>query len=379
MFRYYLKLLISILLKVFYVFPIQKNRIFLLNELNFCYGDNLKYINEYIQKCYPKKFEIVYPLKEIIKISNVKIVKAFSFRYFYYALTSEVIITNSGGISYLPIRKKQIIINTWHGGGPYKKSGLDVNNNKWYLKELVLNAQKVDYYITTCRLCSELEAKALCYSKKQILEIGMPRNDIFFHDYSYAVNKVKKFYKIPDDYRILLYAPTFRSNTKTNVYKMEANELDVDHNKVIEELELKFGGKWIFCIRFHPKLKNISIDNSTIVNMTKYSDMQELLCAADCVITDYSSLMWDYSFTFKPCFIYANDLEEYELERGFYMSYKKWPFPVAKDEEMLIQNIRQFSKDDYEKNVLEHHESSGNFERGTSCASIINHILDKKQ
>ena len=112
--HYCAKLVVNFFLHFFWIFPIQKKRITLLNRLSFSYGDNLKYLCESIINSFPGQYEIIFPLKKNTEIPNVKIVitKPFSFKYFRLMLTSSVIITNGVGISYLPIRKKQIVINT---------------------------------------------------------------------------------------------------------------------------------------------------------------------------------------------------------------------------------------------------------------------------
>ena len=90
--------------------------------------------------------------------------------------------------------------------------------------------------------------------------------------------------------------------------------------------------------------------NSRLINTDSYDDLQEVICASDAVITDYSSIMWDVSFTDIPCFIYANDIDEYVNSRNFYTQIEKWPFPVAKNIDELKNNILNFDEQKY-KNI----------------------------
>ncbi len=133
--HYFIKKLIYFTLHIFWIVPKRKNRIFLLNELSFKYGDNLKYINEYLNEHLKKTYDVIFPLtnKNEALDNDLKYAKPFSLSYF---ISSSVIITNAGGVSYIPIRGKQLVINTWHGGGPYKKTGGALFQDKWYLKEL---------------------------------------------------------------------------------------------------------------------------------------------------------------------------------------------------------------------------------------------------
>ena len=113
--HYFVKRFLHFILHIFWLFPIKRNRIFLLNELSFKYGDNLKYLNEYIKNNYKCAYEVIFPLYSSAEAAREHFVyvKPLSLRYFKYILTSKVIITNAGGISYLPVRRTQLVINTW--------------------------------------------------------------------------------------------------------------------------------------------------------------------------------------------------------------------------------------------------------------------------
>ena len=354
----------------------KENRISLLNELSFTYGDSLKYINEYIKTNCPGKYEVIFPIRNTEEKydSSVITVYPMSLKYFYFLLTSMAIITNAGGISYLPIRKRQVVINTWHGGGPYKKTGTALHKNKWYRYETKMNASNVDYVLSSCKYFTRYEAKAMLYSKGKCISPGMPRNDIFFEDRPWIRKKVFNYAGIDRNEKIVLYAPTFRNNSGNSASPKELYLGDIDYFRVLQALTQRFGGKWNFAIRLHPKLKNADIGEESITNFTDYPDMQELLYAADAVITDYSSLIWDYSFTQRPCFLYADDIEQYEKERGFYMPIAKWPFPIAHNNDELESNISFFDEEDYTKKVLLHHKESGSFEHGCACKMTIDLI-----
>lgn len=371
--HYCIKRIIHFILHIFWIFPIKKNRILLLNELAFKYGDNLKYLNEFIKNNYKDKYEVIFPLYDFTEAvtENFKYVKPFSFKYFRYILTSSVIITNAGGVSYLPIRKKQLVINTWHGGGPYKKTGNSVYQNKWFIKELQMTRKNTSYILSSCEYFSKYEAPGMLFDKDSIISCGMPRNDIFYNKQLSIRAKVFGKYGLDETVKLILFAPTFRNDLENFTGTKEYHVSDIDYHKLITDIEKKFGGKWKLAIRLHPKLKGVKIDVSDALNLTNYPDMQELLYAADLVITDYSSLMWDFSLTMKPCFIYADDLDEYEKTRGFYMPSKQWPYPIARNNEDLFKNIVDFNLEEYKKNVSKHHLESGSFEKGNACFTTM--------
>lgn len=374
--HYFVKRFLHFILHIFWLFPIKRNRIFLLNELSFKYGDNLKYLNEYIKNNYKCAYEVIFPLYSSAEAAreHFAYVKPLSLRYFKYILTSKVIITNAGGISYLPVRRTQLVINTWHGGGPYKKTGGALFNNKWYLKELKMQRKNINYMVSSCKICSDEENSAMLFDNNACLPFGMPRNDIFFNTDLPLRKKVFACYNISEDTKIVLFAPTFRTNTSDFTSSKTYHVSDIDYEKLLLILKKKFGGDWKLAIRLHPKLRNVEIDITSALNFTNYPDMQELLYIADVVITDFSSLMWDFSLTKRPCFLYADDLEEYEMEHGFYMPSCKWPYPIAKTNEELINNIENFELSKYQDNVDKHHKDCGSYEHGEACEKILNLI-----
>lgn len=370
--KYLKKKIVKGILHVFWIFPVNKNKVFLLNELSYTYGDSLKYIDIYLKKNCSNKYEIVFPIKEEYeKPSEDEIVRPYSFAYFKEILSSGTIITNAGGVSYLPKRKSQKIINTWHGGGPYKKTSTDVYGNYWYRKEVQMNCDNIDYILSSCRYFTDIEAKSMGFEAEKCIPVGLPRNDIIFADHQDIVKKVRDFYLIPEGKKFILYAPTFRSNSDQSMSKMVSNHINLDIDMMLSAFREKYKCDWVCGIRLHPKLSDIDMSSLNVLNCTAYPDMQELLCCADAIITDYSSLMWDYSFTYRPVFIYAPDIEQYEKERGFYMPVSEWPYPIARSNEELKNKILEFNEDQYKKEIKEHHQASGSYETGSACAKIV--------
>lgn len=372
---YLKKILIKTVLHVFWIFPIEKNKIFLMNELSFTFGDSLKYFDIYLHKMRKNKYKIVFPIKDGSIPSDYVddiIVKPMSIKYFKELISSGIIITNAGGVSYLPKRKTQKIITTWHGGGPYKKTSTDVYNDLWYKKQAKMNSDNTDYILSSCKYFSEFEARSMGYESKKIIPAGLPRNDMLFGAHEEIRNKVRRKLSISDGEKFVLFAPTFRSksNEFSNMNIVE-NYVDLDPNMLVASLEEKFKSKWVCGIRLHPKLSNVDMNGMNVINCTSYPDMQELLCAADAVISDYSSLIWDYSFTYRPIFLYAPDIEQYEKERGFYMPSSQWPYPIAHNNEEMKKIIEEFDEAEYIENVKLHHAECGNFEKGNACEILI--------
>ena len=371
--------LLRILLKIFYVFPIYENRIVFISSNGRQYSCNPKYIFEYIYQNYGSKFQYVWCLnnQELFpdKYTNVKIVKYLSLKHIWYVLTSKYYFDNQFFVPFFPKRKKQIFINTWHGGGAYKK--LSVNFN-FYSKErircmtglLKIRKKQTSYIISSCKYFTDYIAIEWGLSKDCFLSTGMPRNDIFFSDSKRKNEKIMEKFGINKKLKIILYAPTFRGNQKSP----ENIDFTLNIELLLKVAKDKFNNDFILLYRGHTLFvfKNIPEE---IINVSKYPDMQELLCAVDILITDYSSSIWDFSFTFKPCFIYAPDLEKYKEEQGFYTPIEDWPFPLAKTNEHLADNIINFDEEKYKQAVKKHHADLGSYETGTACEQFCRAVF----
>ena len=371
--RYLKKKMIKAILHIFWIFPIKTNKISLLNNLSYTYGDSLKYLDIFIHRNYNHMYKVVFPLKKGEGMPNDYdiFVAPNTFSYYKEVITSRIIITNAGGVSYIPKRKNQMIISTWHGGGPYKKTTTDVFDTYWYQKEVQMNCNNIDYLLSSCKYFTELEAKSMGFSANKCVSFGLPRNDILFVDHRDVAEKVRNYYSIPDGKKFILYAPTFRSSGNQSTSKEVANYIDLDIELLLLALKEKYSCDWVCGIRLHPKLSDMDMSGMNVINCTSYPDMQELLCCADAIITDYSSLMWDFSFTYRPIFLYAPDIEKYEKERGFYMPVSEWPYPIAHNNDEMKSNILAFDNDDYMKRVKEHHLVAGSYETGDACAKTV--------
>lgn len=370
--RYLKKRAIRVILHVFWLFPVDRKKVFLLNELSYTYGDSLKYIDMYIRTHNEKCLKKVFAIKNGYDApSDDIIVRPNTVAYFKEILTSGTIITNAGGISYLPKRKGQRIINTWHGGGPYKKTSLDVYSNFWYRREIKLNSNNIDYILSSCRYFTEIEAKSMGFDEEKCIPVGLPRNDILFGENPGIVKKVRDALLIPESKKFILYAPTYRSDGGQSTSKMISNYIDLDVDMLLSALNERYGCEWVCGIRLHPKLTDVDMSDINVIDCTSYPDMQELLCCADAIITDYSSLMWDYSFTYRPVFLYAPDIEKYEKERGFYMPVVEWPYPIAYNNDEMRDNILNFDEKSYIDCVKQHHVASGSYETGRACEKVV--------
>ena len=375
-----MKAVIKILLRVFWVFPLQKNRILFRSNHGEKYNCNPKYISEYIERNHPNAFELIWIFKgdsykshkHLERTHSIKVVKEESLKGVFYMMTSGFLVDNHGVMSYVPIRKEQVVINTWHGGGSYKKEyAKSTKEHQKYMSEMY---SATTAFISSCQKFSQCNlAEIYASSPQKILPIGMPRNDLMFHgDREEISKKVKKALGVNEDEKIILYAPTFRYGLNEKLYFLNPEKL----TKACSE---RFGGKFVLVNRVHPFIEKFFKDNvkDNFVTSNDYEDMQELILASDVMITDYSSCMWDASLRKLPCFIYAADLDEYIGNRGFHTPIKEWPFPLSRCEDELIHNIAAFDEAAYAKDVETHHKRLGSYEKGTACKEAYEYIASR--
>lgn len=359
-------------------YGIKKNKIVFMNYLGSGYGCNPKYITEELLKR-NLPYEIVWisnaPSKDFPK--GVRVVPYSPKKTLFELVTAKIWVDNYHKISFikrgLDKLPEQKYIQTWHGSLGIKKiekSAECLTKDNTWLNCAVKNSKMTDFWISNSDFESNVYNEAF-WDIKEIKKFGHPRNDVFFKDNKGIINRVKTTYDIPENTKILLYAPTFREDEKITHY-----DIDFDNLKAV--LSAKFGGDWTILVRLHSRLEEAFKDyfknKNNIINATYYPDMQELLVAADVGITDYSSWMFDYMLSKKPVFIYATDIEKYNTERGFYYPLEETPFPIAKDNEELSKNIKDFDDKKYIPKVNKFLAGKGCMEDGHASERVVDLI-----
>ena len=360
--------ILSIPLLLFRIFPIKKNRILFVNFSGKGYGDSPKYIADIFLRD-KKEYEMFWVLKKGLKNdipSGIEAIQKYSIRYFYLLATSRVIVSNVRLDQYILKRKKQRYIQTWHGCLPIKKIEYDIADKlpDYYRKVMKNDNKNIDVMISNSDFCTELYRRAFKFNGR-IEEYGTPRNDCFINDIDKLSKKARAYLK-DESTRYVLYAPTFRNNYENNPY-------DIDYELLTKTLEEKTHKKWKVLLRLHPSVKNcqsIIKPNSYVINMTDYSDMQELLCACDILITDYSSTMFEGMIAEKSVLLYAKDIEEYADERGYYFDFAELPFPLAKNNNELIDIIKNNDLNGMKDNYNSFKKRLGLVENGTASQKV---------
>lgn len=321
------------------------------------YSCNPRYLTEYLLEN-NTEFEIFWVFKGNVDTSGVdkriKCVRYKSLRYFLLVNTAEFFITNARTDPYRIYwhkRKGQKYVMLWHGGVALKRIEKDAEDqlSYSYLKKAKIDSKVCDLMVSGCRFQTSLLKEKFWYDG-EILEKGIPRNDVFFDKDRHPEmrERICRKYGISPDSRIVLYAPTFRRDKSIEPYR-------IDWSRLVPELRKIYGTEKVsVLLRLHPNLigkadASSLINDESVIDVTRYHDMQELLCVSDLLITDYSSSMFDITMLKKPCMLYATDIEKYN--RGYYFDFAELPFPLARNEEELIGNIRTFDSAAYDESV----------------------------
>ena len=318
------------------------------------YSDSPKAMYEYMKKAPEyKDFRFVWSFREpekysFLKDSRTEIVR-FRSRADNKALRrAKYWITNYRMLDHQHPRKDQVYVQCWHGT-PLKRLGYDLtssDNSMNSIREIRskyrTDARKFSYILSPSPFCTEKFATAwnLVRTRQtdKIIEEGYPRNDRLINTSDGERAAIRSSLNV-DDKKVILYAPTWRDNQHTSgegyTYKTE-----VDFDRLRDEL----GDDYVILFRAHYLVAN-SFDfdryRGFVRDVSSYSDINDLYIAADILVTDYSSVFFDYANLKKPEIFYMYDLEEYANElRGFYISLDELPGPIVRDEEALIEAVR---------------------------------------
>lgn len=370
--RYNFFILIS---RAFIFFPIKKNRILFIAYGGNQFSCNPKYLYNYIIENHTK-YECIWAfsspeLLNYFKEIEKPAVKILSLRFFYLICTSKFIIDNNHFMSGYPARKEQVYIQTWHGGGAYKKVGASAFIKDQY--KLIKKAKKIDYYIASCEKFIEVQSASNFIEPDKFIKTGMPRNSFFLNRDETIVNKVYEYFEIGRDFNLVLYAPTYRGKIEDSLlFKNSEFIQELDFSRLIENLHKKFGGKWKLLVRTHHYTSNNLSDHQkgSSLNVSNYKDMQELLLAADVLITDYSSSMWDFTLTKKPAFLYCPDIEQYTNDRNFYTLPSDWPYDIATSNDELAALIQSYDSERSERKIKGHLDQLVSYENINSSKMI---------
>lgn len=268
-------------------------------------------------------------------------------------------------------KKGQFYLQTWHGFA-LKQIEQDAAATlpADYPAYAMRDSRQTDLMVSGSRFMADRYRHAFWYSG-EVAEYGSPRNDILFEPPDGLREKVCVALGISPKKKLILYAPTFRVDGSLSAYS-------IDIPGVISACDQRFGGDHVMLLRLHPNIaasaSQLSCNGNTAVQATNYPDIQELLAVADVVITDYSSVMFDFALTRRPVFQFATDIAAYQKDRSFYFPLDQLPFPLAESNDALLCAISAYDEDAASSRWSKFAKENGIHEDGRAasrCASWI--------
>lgn len=314
------------------------------------YSCHPRAIYEYVQINYPDIkciWSIEPSSQQIFKENNIPYVKRFSFRWFMMMVKSKYWITNTRFPLWVHKPKGTIYLQSWHGT-PLKRLGTDISqiympqtNTFTYNRNFYRESRNWDYLVSPNRFSTNVFSRAFSISPEKIIESGSPRNDFLVrnNENKELINEIKTKYNIPLDKKVVLYAPTWRDDQYFSKAKYKFNTaLD------LAKLKDSLAEDYVVILRMH----YLVADNIDLTGYENFAfnissgDITQLYLISDILITDYSSVYFDFAVLRRPMIFFMYDMDDYrDRLRGFYLDVNTtMPGPIVQTNEDLITEIK---------------------------------------
>ena len=338
-----------------YIFPVNKKKILLIMTHDDSEDGNVGSTYRYFQKQDPHLI-----FKEVTRQNytfkrDKTIFKNLIYMFIvvpYHMATSKIIFMDNVFLPFsaVKIKKDTNLVQLWHGTGAIKRFGLDCEEG-WVKKLAVDTNKNTTHFIVGSLWMKDIYKTAFGAEDNKIFDIGCPRTDLFF-DKTILQEKKEKFFSSHPELsgkKIILYAPTFRDDEyNTNEVKIH---LDID--KLMSNLD----DDYVLGLRLHPRLADrVNLNEyikghhqNKVFDFSHYDRLNTLLICCDTLITDYSSIIYEYALLKKPMIFYSYDLTKFEGSgRGFYEDYETTvPGPVVFKTEQIADLINDYPADKY--------------------------------
>lgn len=324
---------------------------------------------------------------DVMKDKRLVIVKNNTKDYYKYISSSKYWIVNSIMDECITKKKGQVYVQCWHGT-PLKRLRYDIEVNGAVLNTIEeirkrndRDAVKFDYFISPSKYCTEKFTSAfnlIALGKKNIIiEEGYPRNDSLFNRGKKDIDKIKDKLGIPKDKKVICYLPTFRDNQHTSGVGYTYN-LAID----FDSLKKRFGKDYVILFKPHYFIANkidLSKYKNFVYNVANYDEINDIYLASDLLITDYSSVFFDYANLNRPVMFYMYDFDDYKNNlRDFYISLDELPGPIAKTQKELEDYIVNIDKSisKYKKTYDKFNDKYNYLDDGNASERVIRVVFD---
>jgi Putative glycosyl/glycerophosphate transferases involved in teichoic acid biosynthesis TagF/TagB/EpsJ/RodC len=346
------------------------------------YSDSPKYIYEYISKNYPGRYRFIWVMNK--KQTEIpyrhKKIRRYSLFYYYYLARCKYHVFNGRQPIWVKKRRGNIFVQTWHGT-PLKRLVFDMEDvssaTARYKKQVYSQSRAWDYLIAPNQYSSDIFKKCFLYNK-EMLETGYPRNDILHTpDKKLLMKQLKKRLLLPSDKKIILYAPTWRDDEfyQKGKYKFQ---LQLD----LQLLKKQLKEEYIILLRTHYFIAD-QIDMTGLegfaYDFSKYDDIAQLYLISDLLITDYSSVFFDYANLRRPMLFFMYDLEKYrDVLRGFYIDIEEeLPGPILNTSQEVLKAVLSVDliKQKYNSKYEQFYYKYCSWEKGNASEKVAHRVF----
>jgi len=358
------------------------------------YGDSPKAIYEYMLT--QEKFEdytFVWAFRNpkqftfVLDNPNTYIVTVNTKDYEVAAATAKYWVYNYRMSDHIYPKDDQVYIQLWHGT-PLKRLGYDINisdnamNSKSEIREKYkVDASKFKYILAPSHFAAEKFISAWNLEAigrtDTVLELGYPRNDFLANYTQKDIEDIVSELQLPRDKKYILYAPTWRDNQhQAGIGYTYKTEVDFD------KLKANLGDEYIILFRAHYLVAN-SFDfdkyKGFVYDVSKVNDINHLYVISDLLVTDYSSVFFDYANLKRPEIFYMYDLEAYGNEiRGFYIDLDELPGPIVQTEDELIKAINNAETDrSYDEKYKAFNDKFNYLDDGKAAQRVTEAIIEE--
>ena len=361
------------------------NRIVFMSFSN-NYACNPKYIAEALLKS-GEDYELFWitsePQNRFPWPYDIKVVQARTIEAMRVASSAKIWIDN--GILFskeFSLKKGQHHIQTMHGSLGIKRLDRSITSRKeaGLAGRITIRREEknTDYVFTNSRFEEEC-FRTVFWHDTPMERLGHARMDILFSVDETLKEELRRNvyerYGIPRNKKLVLYGPTHGEDPTPQ-------QFDINFKAFIRALNKRFGGEHVVLLRLHSRnkknkqlMEELVMPNG-VYNVTDYPDIQELLLLTDVAVTDYSSWIFDYVVTYRPGFIYATDIEQYNQLTGFYYPLEETPFPVCHSNKELLEAVSSFDTDVYRDRVKAFLDDKDSVDDGHACERIVAKIKE---
>jgi CDP-glycerol glycerophosphotransferase len=353
--------------------PVKKGSVVFESHMGLSYSDSPKYIYEALRRHgYQGRVTWSYAENTNGFPKDANLVARNSWSYLRALARAEFWVDNQGFPQWIPKRKQTTYIQTWHGTA-LKTMGVNTPQVKAMLtgqrRTLAKAVNRFDHFLVR----GEWDIRTLVEAfemRAEPLRVGYPRNDLLLAPERAELSaSLRARFGLPTDKTVLLYAPTFRN--ASGPFKPDFS---------FEDFAREFGDTHLLLVRAH-YLNTVSVPEKArgaVQDVSKYPDVTELFLASDVLITDFSSVMFDYALLDRPLVFFAPDKAGYTRDRGTYFDLEsEAPGPYTTDQDTFFKALHALTPDAHQAERQAFAKRFGEYEHGNAADSVYQRFFAK--